>query len=405
MTLLKRFIGTVLSGAMIFSIMSICVSAYDHKSTEIVVYDYFNAINNQDWDSVIDYSADKDDMELFIKNSDEKIGILSIEDVNVRSLVTVSPKDSINYNSNFTKYGDLQVGYLVGLDTEVTEETKYFYNGFNLYFILLVQEEGTWGVLEFSQATPELIQSVYSPNARSIDPDILDVLNALEKRKEGVFTNLDGDVLEVNKASQEQLIQENGGSPIISTFIKGNQFDRPDTLRVYLKAGYVVNVDYYEWTQVVLFQEFGTNFIYNNNIYGAYLGQPLPMSSLEAGAQAVKARGWYGYHFPLAARQGADVSALNDGTYFIGAAKNQRCTQAINNVSGYLPVSSAWNVFPAQWADNATHTWTTQGRYSGQMYQSGTWYLGLNGYSWQDIIHYYYDYSKWSSGEIIMLRY
>lgn len=159
MTLLKRFIGTVLSGAMIFSIMSICVSAYDHKSTEIVVYDYFNAINNQDWDSVIDYSADKDDMELFIKNSDEKIGILSIEDVNVRSLVTVSPKDSINYNSNFTKYGDLQVGYLVGLDTEVTEETKYFYNGFNLYFILLVQEEGTWGVLEFSQATPELIQS------------------------------------------------------------------------------------------------------------------------------------------------------------------------------------------------------------------------------------------------------
>lgn len=268
----------------------------------------------------------------------------------------------------------------------------------------MVQTEGNWGVLEFSQATPDLIKATYTTRTRSSDPNIDKVLDALEKRKHGIFTNLDGDVLEENIATEEQLIEENGGKQRNTTRIKGNQFDRPDTLRVYLNAGYPVNVSYYDWTKVVLFQGFGANFIYKNDVYGAYLGQGLPMASLEAGAQAVKARGWYGFHFPLHASKGADVSSSSYGNYFIGAATHDRCTQAINNVSGILPVSSDWNVFPAQWADS-THTWTTQGKGTGQMYQSGTWYWGLNNRTWQDVVHYYYGYSKWSSGAIIMLYY
>ena len=204
------------------------------------LYDYVEAMNNRDWKRITELSVDKEFMKVFFENKDNEennVGLYSITSAKITSLKDISPTCALDYTKYKDDHTDL-VAFLVGLNTSVTTASKYFFNGYNIYLMVLAQQVSGWEILEFSQASIEEIATMYPINERGDDVD--KVINALESRKQGIFVDLEGNILEINRATKQQIDEESGiknaNSQKAPTASRGIYY-RPSNLRYRLTAG------------------------------------------------------------------------------------------------------------------------------------------------------------------------
>lgn len=399
---MKKFVA-LCSALILMLSLAVPTTAFAKESADTneaveTVREYINALGDQDWEGYVNLlpAAQQEDMNLFLadeSNRDNYVGVFNIEDAKLVDARSVS-SDYCVYSTEYKeKYGSEIQSYVVEVQLKTKEDTMFSCDGITYYLATLVKENGEWKIIEIPQADVRMIQEAYPV----LEKDAKTAIENLELRYAGIWKTTDGEVYNVETATSEML-KSKGISPNNATVkqienikqsnslcSREDQFARPDPILVWMASGrYSLSVDFYEYCKTVLYLEWGVNDLHT--------GAPHPMAALEAGALCVKNRAWYNYHHKEIWTHGCAVANDRDGHYLPGSQyQNPSSTQAINNVGGILIVDSNGNVMNTYFmAGNKNGN----GYHGGICYQNGSVYLGNLGYSWENILHYYFDYAS-----------
>jgi hypothetical protein len=363
-------------------------------SAKNVIYQYASAINNKDWDTLVnlEVSASQTGLKEFLSNpNNQNQGILSVKSAKIKEIKQL-PNEAVNDLFNFddlqAKYGTIY-SLLVGIDYKVAQESKYYYNGVQYDVLLIGQDNGKWKIVDGQDAPLEvLVPKGYGFNSGD----------------EQTALNKDGKLLGTNKESytntgSEKTINTQINTLSATTAAVTAPSPCPSTIRVYHQLS--TSDPYYHKVTTPIFCP---NYVEDVVSHEWGLEGYWKMSVLDAGALAVKTFGWYRTMHPNTNLKqiAADVfDDTNDQTY----AENYHtsfpnCTAAVEQDERYVGLmNSAGQVWLTQYRTG------TQGQigtyHGGIMYQYGSQVLATtNGYYCTDILNYYYAYSSASSGPI-----
>ncbi|WP_270168220.1 SpoIID/LytB domain-containing protein [Paenibacillus sp. SYP-B4298] len=434
-------LGLLLS--LVFSLAISLVTNVSAESSQLVeagpeqvIQQHVSALNNKDWETYIQLEVTENQLATtrFIENTDyqqQSLGLHTVESVSISELKTL-PNEFVSRLTNFSyyeeKYENLH-SYLVGLDFKVIKEDKYFFDGVNYRLMIIGKENDYWKVVENSIAPLIAIQNANL----GFDSDTeKDAINVAISRAEGIIINKKGEVLEDLRASNEQIETERGFntellpeklSPEEKNYEQGKQqiLEQVDTTEVTANQSETNvispnNVSPYRPSDQHLppsyirvyrnsYNRIDTPTLYN------YVRAVLPnewilytipkMESLKAGAMATKFVGWYRvWASPKYPNEAYDVKdTVADQVYNPEANKETtESLQAINAVGGIGIQNSSGNIFyPAYVAGVSGQPGPYHG---GELKQRGADYLNDQGYNWLQILHYFYDSSTVSIGNI-----
>lgn len=336
----KKMLSFIMSIAMV---ILIAIPAYSFTSvglysSEEAITDYVKALNNNDWTSLIDISpsADYEENVAFFSNQSNIDSNVGFHAIDTAALNTVTELDCnllyeyTNADYYVNLYGNDLKLYLVGVELGVKKESQYFYNGLNFFLATLAQESGQWKVVLFSQAPASVIES----NIRSRSSDVTRALEIIRARYEGLIMGSDGNVIETNIATPEQLLEEKGAysqeNTAISPRVVTNK-TRPSTINVYRDSTQKIeSIDYYDYCKNVLPNEWISSW---------------NAESLKAGAQAVKFVAWYRVYNAKYPGKGYDVKDTTADQVYKPNTEVTNTTNAINAVSGVGLLNSSNELF------------------------------------------------------------
>ena len=365
----------------ILLLMSLCTNALavtNDLATQRL-YEVVSAIDTQDWDAYLSYScAEKYDMDAGFfsnpENEENHIGIFNIKSANLSEIYRISNSEAVKYteydlNSTTGEY----VAFLIGIDCQVYSDTKYFSDGMNYFFILLMKDDGEWKVAQFSSAALELLENCNSSTSRN-NSNLSKAIENTQLRYHGIYTNEDGDLIEYNSANSQ--VSTNAAT----------EFNPPNTIRVYIKdKSRVNNIDFTEYIQDVLPNEWIASWPEDQ--------------CLRAGAMAVKTYSWYCVLHPDHPDLGADVTDdPDDNQHYVVGSNHPRTNTAIRDIGGIGIQNSNNKIFRAEYRTGTSGD--PGNEHGGKMSQYGSRYLAQQGYDFIDICDYYYSYSERSSGPI-----
>lgn len=286
-----KLFSAVLAVAMLVGMMSNAFAATAYcENTDEVVSQYVAALNENDWNTIIEMSPEEDYQENIAfycneNNENNSIGFLSIREASLSTIIELESSNLCDYTNAdyyFTKYGALKL-YLVGLELSVSNESKYFYNGVNFFLVTLGQEDGRWKVVLFSQAPASVIEEnmstaqVFADDDNHVDSsDVSKALEIIRARYQGIILDGEGNVIGTNIATTEEIAEEKGADFANSMVSAQANTDltRPSTIAVYrTSTGKIEPVEFYKYCKNVL----------PNEWIGSWNAE-----SLKAGAQAVK---------------------------------------------------------------------------------------------------------------------
>ena len=127
-----------------------------------VVYDVVEAIDNKAWNDYValQCNANKQDYRVFLSNqqNEEKhqglFNVISAEIVELKELTLKDVSAYTRINEYQEQYQQL-AAYYVGIDYDVYEETKYYFDGVNYNLVITAVEDGSWKIVEMSDAPIE----------------------------------------------------------------------------------------------------------------------------------------------------------------------------------------------------------------------------------------------------------
>lgn len=126
-------------------------------------------------------------------------------------------------------------------------------------------------------------------------------------------------------------------------------------------------------------------------------------AAIKANAMAIKMAGWWAKVAQYRDTYGADIM-YGDVAYVPGTTSNASVNSAVNAIADYRCVSSSATgsklFFTSYFAGNNDNS----GAGSGRLRQNGSNYLANSGYSWRDILHYYYDNSSYNNPNVGTVR-
>lgn len=384
---MKKTICMILALVMLLSTAAFAVATSpDELEAVDTVYKFVDAMDNQDWDSYINLlpSDQQEEMQVFIDNFDStNTGVFNILAAEIVSIDEVDVNHSRYTYDYKEKYGDNLKSYLVGINFDVKEDCIYSYDGLSMFFVTVGKENREWKVLEIPRADVSTVESVYPEPT----DEILYTVQLQKLREKGIWLNNDNAVLEIEpeaKANVAAISRMNAGSDLTSLAASDDQFTRPTIITVWMaRLQQVREVEFYDYCKSVLYTEWGAANLTT--------GAPHPMAALEAGAQCVKMRAWYNAKHTSTWTHGCMVNNTVDGNYQPGY-QNERTTQAINNVGGIGIQTYDGQVMNTYFMASPSGA---NGYHGGICGQNGSIWLANNyGYTWEDIIHYYFDYAS-----------
>ncbi len=396
MKLMKILFSSFATVLMLVSSMSF---VYASETTDTVIKSFAEGIDSENWSEVTQlYSNfEKDDVEVFFNNQNnlvEKVGFYSIEQFELVDYLKINSDDLTKF-ATIGKYSDIYgtdqfLGYRIAVDVKCELESKYFYNGLNYFLIILVNEDNNWKIAEFSSASPELIN--YEGNTSKVSAKTIKnyeeeenlSLQIAEERNKGLVLNGNGEVIETNQATSEDILIEKGYSlDEIAKMPKAvTNTTRPDTIRVYRNAtGKIETINYYEYLKNVL----------PNEWIGSWAQE-----SLKAGAQASKMYSWYRVYNPKYPGMGYDTKDTTADQKYVPNSAQTTCTSAINAVGGVGYYTSKGNFFETQYRAGTSGSYGTKS--GGVVYQWGTKKLADEGYGYLYILQYYLNGVSYNDG-------
>lgn len=342
-----------------------------------VVYDVVKAIDSQEWSDYISLqcNANKADYESFLSNKNNEknhkglFNIISAEIIEIKEI-------ALDDVSSFTRIYEYQEqyqqlsAYYVGINYDVHEETKYYFDGVNYNLIITAIEDDAWKIVEMSDAPIEsLVPMGLGFNSISESK----ALNIVNERISGTVVDSHGKKIEKLSTKDDT----------------DDEHERPDYVRVYFtEIGEVEDIDLYTYVKNVL----------PNEWYASW-----PSESLKAGALAVKMYGWYHTYHPKWATLGADVKDTTADQVYKPNSEHEDTTAAINALDGIGLENSDGNIFETQY--NAGYENTVGDPCTGKISQWGSKYFADEGYDYLYICRYYYDESDKSTGTVNTFEY
>lgn len=350
------------------------------------IENFVAAMDEQDWNTYLQLLPEdqKDDMEYFLldnNNITEHLGVLNIVSAQIDSIneipagVTVDPSEK---------------HFLVGIIFDVYSDTVFSYDGLSYFYVTTVMENDSWKIKAIPRATESQIKSIFN------DPigETAHAIDVIKWRERGVWVNNSNKILQIDSTSPVRMnysvndTLSASAASLLATTETDDQFTRPDTLMVWMASRdnpVALEVDFYDYCKSVLYNEWGVNNLST--------GEPHPMAALEAGAQCVKMRAWYNYHNTSTWTHNCHVSNTVDGNYQVGY-EHERSTQAVNNVGGIGIKNYSGDVMNTYYYAGSYSSAGTE--HGGNCSQLGSVYLAKNNpdYTWEDIIHYYFDYAS-----------
>jgi hypothetical protein len=177
---------------------------------------YVDAIDEQDASALIALSPLSDSAELVAYFEDDARKNVGFRNVESAEIVIIKPLDAISLLQSADSaryrdlYGNVPLGFLVGIDMSVENEDEYFYNGVNFALLVTAVEYGTVKIVEFSSASRQLMDKLITENEIAESEAVSDAFEIKAARSQGLILNGEKQVIKTNKASEEQLRIERG---------------------------------------------------------------------------------------------------------------------------------------------------------------------------------------------------
>lgn len=150
---MKKINKVVLIVVILINSFSLTVSASGIKTCEDVIREMVSLENTQSWNEFAScwVEEEKEEFNTLFNDSiylQEKEGVICVTSAELYSLDEISAENVpaiILEDSRFDKFVEKKY-YLAGIDYEVSDVSKYFYNGVNYRLVIMAKEDGEWKV-------------------------------------------------------------------------------------------------------------------------------------------------------------------------------------------------------------------------------------------------------------------
>lgn len=377
-------------------------TVYSDEDCKSLITAYFNAANEKDWDTFMKYVC-QEDYNYFVNyfaDTSEKNGIKQLDSVNVSDLYKIDESEASQYFIT-DEYDVLAEGntysYVAEINCSTETENQYFIDGYNYILMVLAEENNELKVVQVNKPNTELLEK-YVINNVEAEAECYEAkqagINAIEECDNGRLVGADG-----------QLITE--GFEIATAEIADSDSDINPASRSYNKLGHYTTYSYPSSIRVKL-NKTGNNAITRVD-FSTYMKCVLPnewyaswnTESLKAGAFCVKMVGIYRAINPISSAGGYD---LTQGTqYYVPNSQNATTNAVIDSIVNLGMADSAGILFFPEYAAGTSGSTGTKA--SGQLKQWGSQKLAQSGYSYKQILNYYYSGSCYSSGDVNLFGY
>ncbi len=150
---MKKINKVVLIVVILINSFSLTVSASGIKTCEDVIREMVSLENTQSWNEFAScwVEEEKEEFNTLFNDSiylQEKEGVICVTSAELYSLDEISAENVpaiILEDDRFDKFVEKKY-YLAGIDYEVSDVSKYYYNGVNYRLIIMAKEDGEWKV-------------------------------------------------------------------------------------------------------------------------------------------------------------------------------------------------------------------------------------------------------------------
>lgn len=366
-----------------------------------VIDDYVDSINMQKWESYKNCFSEELKQELESFPSEEQVqnktGLLSVNYIQINNIkeIDVSAAEYIAPRLKEVNSADYDgvVCYYIGLDMNVDNESKYYYNGVNFYlFEIGIKDEiqsilGIEKMYNFDRAEEENV--LFGIQEEDIARTIVKylrkgiVLNGNLMAIDTLSKSIDSDI--VNNTDFMNAVRQEAGTGIEQCAYIYDGIYEPE-IKVYITStGKVKTMSLFYYSVNVLPNEWVPSW---------------SSEALKAGYIAVKMYGWYNVEntrYP-ATNYGADVTDLSQNYQrFIDNSQDTDCTIAARSIMHKVFIQSDNSLINISYSAGA---YNASGAGGNHMYQYGTEYLSVEqGMNYQEICEYYFPDSKWITSE------
>lgn len=151
---MKKINKVVLIVVILINSFSLTVSASGIKTCEDVIREMVSLENTQSWNEFAScwVEEEKEEFNTLFNDSiylQEKEGVICVTSAELYSLDEISAENVpaiILEDDRFDKFVEKKY-YLAGIDYEVSDVSKYYYNGVNYRLIIMAKEDGEWKVV------------------------------------------------------------------------------------------------------------------------------------------------------------------------------------------------------------------------------------------------------------------
>lgn len=359
----EKMVVMLLVLVMIFIVIGLAVCndtdiKADSTEPSQIIYEYVNAVNRGTYKGIADLFVknEAEDLRLFLSNEinkDNHMGIFNVSSIEVNGILHVDNIDDYGIDlalSDYSKYDDVNV-YYVEANVVAFEKSNYYNNGINNMLFLICKEDGVY----------KIIQTI--------------ILSEDEK----TISLLDCD------------------TPVANT---DGEWEIPTYINVYRNStGVTEKVIFFNYCHVVTVCE-----------AEQYAEQ---LEGIKAVAMAVKNYAWKRIVSPKygSTEKGCDVyDNTNDQVYNPtkyandDATSKNVCNNAVRSTWNYVMLDYDYKLFVGFHCDKYVSSSSGMAAYAkehgGVLSQSGAKDLAASGYSWQEILHYYYDYGTCNTTQL-----
>lgn len=406
----RILVSALMLSILIMECKSIFVAAdvpfrlYDEKQAMEVVGKVVEAADSLDWDSFTQYMCNDEQKyyEYYFANEELQDGIKQIQGMKLINTYAVDRNTAKNEwlvdEYPILEHSNEIYTFIVETECIVSKENQFFFDGINYFLVVIAVEDGMLKIVQFNRPSAELLQEIVASELSVDDEEYSAELAGIEVIK----TAEQGRVI---NASQEeltdgfevvQLEQEFGiatfaaDPPVISHYAT---YHYPTKIKVLLdKTGKddgteVVEVGIVDYMKNVLPNEWIPSWKEEALLAGAYC---VKMVAIYRTLKPMSSTG--GYHLSQSTQYYKPGSNLYEST---SVAIDAIYNAGMADTYGLL-------FFPRYEAGTSGEAGT---KGSGYVKQRGTQYLAKQGYTYQQILNYYYSGSDYSSGDLKFFSY
>lgn len=417
MKIKRRIICVVAILSMIAGILpanTAMAQTLDGSDSKQVITDMVEAVQEKDWSAFTNLmcSSEQEYYNSYFADDSYTNGIKQVENV---SLIDIYEVDSSLAKTELleqeypilSESNNIQT-YIVALDCDTNVENQYFFDGINYFLIALAEENNEMKIVQFNRPSSTILDDVVVPTLSSNDGNYeneIAGINVIEQAENGLVINAEEEVLtdgfEIKSLTGilSEGAEENGEYGINPAASGTTDFPN---LNTYSNYSYPSSIS-------VKLNQTGNSKVVSVN-FETYIKNTLPnewyaswnANSLRAGAYCVKMVGWYRKIKPVSSSGGYDVT---QGTQkYVPDTAATETDNAVDYIIGNGMADSTKKLFYPEYAAGTKGSAGTQS--GGQLKQWGSQYLASDkGYTYKQILNYYYEGSSYSSGSLVFFSY